>query len=509
MSKLLVKSFVFIGLLFSQIESFAQQNDCSNAPIVNPTFNCQIPQSFYTNQQFMFAHLPEAGGDFGLSNYPVYAGSAAQRDQWVKFLAPASNLNVEIRPNLQNTPYYDPLGVEIYSGSCDNLTLLAYNPNATGVANETDLSLTNLTIGQEYYIRVLDYFTIYYDSTNVDNEYYTRNFYVNLCYDCVGLSSSIATVNNVSTTNCEGSVPLIVSTQSGVTFQWYKQGVLIPNATDSIYLATESGGYSCVVSSPSCTNTSNVVNVIASAPASITINGQTAVCNGQSTLLQANQGLGFTYQWSQNGVQLTTANSSSLVVSEQGTYSVEVTNGSCISSAQTIITVGVTPVAPDISSLGSLVLCNGSNVSLEGIFTSGINYQWTLNGDSIANATSANYTANVAGIYCLVVSNTTGCRDTSNCIIVTNCVGFETLSSSDISLYPNPASQLLTMEIPSNYRISSIEILDMQGRTIHVQAYNSSKGNYQVPISEISNGIYFISICTDQGNITKRFVKSE
>ena len=68
----------------------------------------------------MFAHLTEAGGDFGLSNYPVYAGSAAQRDQWVKFLAPASNLNVEIRPNLQNTPYYDPLGVEIYSGSCDN-----------------------------------------------------------------------------------------------------------------------------------------------------------------------------------------------------------------------------------------------------------------------------------------------------------------------------------------------------------------------------------------------------
>ena len=83
------------------------------------------------------------------------------------------------------------------------------------------------------------------------------------------------------------------------------------------------------------------------------------------------------------------------------------------------------------------------------------------------------------------------------------------LSSSDILLFPNPASQLLTLEIPSNYRIGSIEILDMQGRTIHVQAYNSSNGKYQIPVSEISNGIYFISINTDQGNITKRFVKSE
>ena len=507
MSKLLVKSFVFIGLLLSQIESFAQHNDCTNAPFVNPTFNCQIPQSFYTNQQYMFAQAPEWGGDFGLSNYPVYAGAAAQRDQWLKFIAPASNLNVEIRPNLQNTPYNDPLGVEIYSGSCDNLQLLAFNPNATGIANETDFYLTNLTIGQEYYIRVLDYLTLFYDPNNFEN--FTRNFYVNLCYDCAGLSSSIATVNNVSTTNCEGSVPLVVTTQGGVTIQWFKQGVAIPNATDSVYVATESGGYSCVVSSPSCTNTSNEVNVIASAPASITINGQIAVCNGQSTLLQANQGLGFTYQWSKNGVQLTTANSSSLVVSEQGTYSVEVTNGSCISSVQTIITAGVTPVAPAISSLGSLVLCNGSNVSLEGIFTSGINYQWTLNGDSIVNATSANYTADVAGIYCLVVSNSSGCRDTSNCMVVTNCVGFETLSSSDIALYPNPASQLLTMEITSNHRIGSIEILDLQGRTIHVQAYNSSNGKYQIPVSEISNGIYFISINTDQGNITKRFVKSE
>ena len=132
-----------------------------------------------------------------------------------------------------------------------------------------------------------------------------------------------------------------------------------------------------------------------------------------------------------------------------------------------------------------------------------------MNGDSIVNATSANYTADVAGIYCLVVSNSSGCRDTSNCMVVTNCVGFETLSSSDIALYPNPASQLLTMEIPSNHRIGSIEILDLQGRIIFSQAYNSSNGKHQIPVSEISNGIYFISINTDQGNITKRFVKSE
>jgi hypothetical protein len=173
------------------------------------------------------------------------------------------------------------------------------------------------------------------------------------------------------------------------------------------------------------------------------------------------------------------------------------------------IAIGEFPVVPSISSPGSLEICNGNNVLLEVPSNSDFNYQWILNGDSIVNATSANYTAAVAGTYCLGVTNSSGCWDISDSIVVTNCVGFETLSSSDIALYPNPASQLLTMEIPSNHRISSIEILDMQGRTIHVQAYNSSNGKYQVPISEISNGIYFISINTDQGYITKRFVKSE
>ena len=507
MSKLLVKSFVFIGLLFSQIESFAQHYDCSNAQFVTPTFNCQIPQSFYTNQQYMFAQAPEWGEDFGMSTNPVYAGFAAQRDQWVKFTAPASSLNIEIRPNQQNTPFVDAMGVEVYAGTCDNLQLLVSNPYSTGIASETDLNLTDLTIGQVYYIRVLDYLTLFYDPNNFEN--FTRNFYVNLCYECIGLSSAIATVDNVPTTNCAGSVPLIVTTQGGATIQWFKQGVLIPNATDSIYIASETGAYSCVVSSPSCTNTSNVINVVSSAAASISNSGQPAVCNGQTILLQANQGNGYSYQWSKNGIDLTTANSSSLIVLEPGTYAVEITNGSCVTTAQTIITAGEIPIAPLITPQGSLVLCDGSTVLMNATSTPGLNYLWMLDGVTISNATTSSFTADAPGVYCLVASNTSGCKDTSNCLTVSTCVGFETLLASDVKLYPNPTSQLLTIEIPSNHRIELITLLDIQGRLIYVQAYNNSNGKYQLPVSEISNGIYFISINTSQGNITKRFVKSK
>ena len=508
MKSFLLKSPLVMGLLIITLGLNAQHNDCSNAQFVNPTFNCQIPQSFYTNQQYMFAQAPEWGGDFGLSNYPVYAGSAAQRDQWLKFTAPATSLNIEIRPNQQNTPYVDAMGVEVYAGTCDNLQLLVSNPYSTGIASETDLNLTDLTIGQVYYIRVLDYLTLFYDPNNFEN--FTRNFYVNLCYDCIGLSSAIATINNVPTTNCEGSVPLIVTTQSGVTIQWFNQGVLIPNAIDNTYIASESGAYSCVVSSPSCTNTSNVINVFSSAAASISNSGQPAICNGQSILLQANQGNGYSYQWSKDGIDLTTANSSSLVVMDPGTYAVEITNGSCVTSAQTIITAGEIPIAPLITPQGSLVLCDGSTVLMNATSTAGLNYLWMLDGINISNASTSSFIADAPGVYCLVASNTSGCKDTSNCLTVSNClVGFEMLLASDVKLYPNPTSHVLNMEIPNYHSVVSIVVCDIQGRILSIQAKEQSHGSYLLPVSHLAKGLYQIRINTSRGQITRRFVKSE
>jgi hypothetical protein len=47
----------------------------------------------------------------------------------------------------------------------------------------------------------------------------------------------------------------------------------------------------------------------------------------------------------------------------------------------------------------------------------------------------------------------------------------------------------------------------MQGRSINLNVAPSSNGIYQIPVQDIANGLYLISINTSKGLITKRFEK--
>lgn len=86
----------------------------------------------------------------------------------------------------------------------------------------------------------------------------------------------------------------------------------------------------------------------------------------------------------------------------------------------------------------------------------------------------------------------------------------EILNTSDVALeqiniYPNPAKNLINIYSPS-VLISEIGIVDMQGRTI--ATYKGLETNQKtIDISILSSAVYFISIQTEQGNVTKRIVK--
>jgi hypothetical protein len=131
-----------------------------------------------------------------------------------------------------------------------------------------------------------------------------------------------------------------------------------------------------------------------------------------------------------------------------------------------------------------------------------------LNGDSIQDANFSSYQALQAGYYCLVAINEGGCYATSNCFdLYEDCVGFETINSDLIKLYPNPANQQLTMELPSNQVAESFIVSDLQGRIIQIQGILNNNGLYQVPIVSLENGVYHIVVKTNKGVTTKQFVK--
>ena len=76
-------------------------------------------------------------------------------------------------------------------------------------------------------------------------------------------------------------------------------------------------------------------------------------------------------------------------------------------------------------------------------------------------------------------------------------------SLADLKIYPNPANEKLFIKTTeTNY---SISISDINGRIIHL---SKSLATNEIEISSLNSGMYFITIKSSEGNITKKFIKN-
>lgn len=84
--------------------------------------------------------------------------------------------------------------------------------------------------------------------------------------------------------------------------------------------------------------------------------------------------------------------------------------------------------------------------------------------------------------------------------------------SKDISLYPNPATDILNVSIPMNQHQLKVSIFDKTGKEIQVHNYSSSelKGNTfkkSIDISNLSEGLYLCKFYFDGKQIIRKFIK--
>ena len=75
-------------------------------------------------------------------------------------------------------------------------------------------------------------------------------------------------------------------------------------------------------------------------------------------------------------------------------------------------------------------------------------------------------------------------------------------SAKNIGMYPNPASSILTIDIPFNYNKSNVSIFDLEGREITF--YNNFKN--QIDVSTLSNGLYIVNLSIDDINYVQKFI---
>ncbi len=86
-----------------------------------------------------------------------------------------------------------------------------------------------------------------------------------------------------------------------------------------------------------------------------------------------------------------------------------------------------------------------------------------------------------------------------------NAVGISTLSNDLISIYPNPVSDRITIQLSNELKNSNstYKIVDLTGRIIASGILNVS----EIDVNQLLNGIYSLQINTEKGLINKTFVK--
>ena len=91
-------------------------------------------------------------------------------------------------------------------------------------------------------------------------------------------------------------------------------------------------------------------------------------------------------------------------------------------------------------------------------------------------------------------------------IIDSAFVGVNELEMNNITVYPNPATNMLTVAGLSTDNDMSMLITDLAGKEVLYPKFNSNS-QQQINISSLAKGIYFLQINTTKANKIIKFIK--
>jgi len=145
-----------------------------------------------------------------------------------------------------------------------------------------------------------------------------------------------------SGTICHGSpvVVAVLSSATGLSYQWYRNGNVVAGAVSASYAADTAGIYTVTVSSGICSEILSSVSVL-NAPHPV-------ISHGAGSILYT--GSFSTYQWLHNGLPITGATSSVYNAVATGTYNVIVTDGNgCADTSAGYVVSGGSSIVQNVN----------------------------------------------------------------------------------------------------------------------------------------------------------------
>ena len=318
--------------------------------------------------------------------------------------------------------------------------------------------------------------------------------------------------------NLLGGVPYtfgVTATGSALAYQWLKDGNALPGANGNTLTLpdlciNDSGNYTVTITNPVGSVTSSVVNLsvyyIYNQPT-----GGNALAGSSFTFNVGAQGTALTYQWQENGFNISNATSANLTLtnvtlSDAGNYAVVVTNyyGSETSSVAALY-VGYAPfITQQPTSTtnafgGTAIFSCGATGPLP------MNYQWLQNNTGLPGQTSATLTLTnlqlqTVGNYQVIVGNTFG-SITSSVAILHISPGMVIQPTNQIVMPGSPAgfTFLACGEPPLTYQwqLNGTNLTDNS-------IYSGSTSNILNLVAALTNtvGNYTIAVSNSYGSIT-------
>jgi PKD repeat protein len=270
------------------------------------------------------------------------------------------------------------------------------------------------------------------------------------------------------------------------------------NAASSSITISVSGNYNLTYTDENgCTAQSNSIEVnVSDAPApTISTNGATTFCEGESVVLSASNSE--TYQWSLNGMAVPNATAQTWTATAGGAYSVTVTNtDQCDgvgTSSLVFVVVNPTPTA----GFDFDFTYNGYTYDFNNNSTGATSYEWNFGDGSTSTEANPSHTFATGGTHVVTLTAINGqCEDVIE-ITITGVAVEENELVTNLSLYPNPTSgnALVSMTLNGSHNVM-VSVYELTGKMVYNTYRPNSFGtqNIELPASELSAGIYLVQV---------------
>ena len=390
-------------------------------------------------------------------------------------------------PNLLTSTITIDSNVTCYGGSNGGLTSIA--TGGTGALSllwnngDTNVSITGLT-------------ALTYTVTITDSK------------GCTHTSSKTVTESNQiivdlgnDTSVCLGST---LTLDAGAGFQSYLWNDNATSQTNNVNTNIANvADYEVTVTDNNGCNGMDTIEVTVHQPSTVSISGVSNLCSYEIDTLSATSGFA-SYLWNTNDTSSDLIIDATVLPSGNQNYSITATDtNGCLSDTSVSFNV-FNPVIVDLGPDTSITIYGGGLISYP--LDAGPGFQSYLWNDSTTTQVYLVTYPNM-GTYHVTVTDSNGCLG-SDTVIVDFILDIPSIHSGSISIYPNPVSEYLNIEMAHfNGQSVQITLTNVTGKIMYNQNIEVNGNlNSFVDVSQFPTGTYFIQIQANDQKMVKQII---